>query len=78
MSLGRKMMWMVVGTATSRLVRGATRRALHNHAGRPKLPAKVRRSRDLGMAIALAAGASALMGFGDVLKEQGKDTARAT
>lgn len=78
MSLGRKMMWMVLGTATSKVVRGATRRALHNRAGSPKLPSKVRRSRDLGMAIALAAGASALMAVGDVLKEQGKDTARAT
>ena len=76
-NLRRKMMWMVAATAASKLVRGRTRRALHDDLGRPRLPRRVRRQSGLGTGLALAAGASALRALGDVLKEQGKDAARA-
>lgn len=76
-NLGRKVMWMVAGTVASKLVRSATRRAMHDPYGRPRLPRPVRRRSGMGTGLALAAGASALMAFGDVLKEQGKNAARA-
>ena len=77
-SLGRKLLWMAVGTATSKAVRGATRSALHNRSGSPKLPRTSRRRRGMGTALTWVVGASALMALADVLKEQSKDAARAT
>lgn len=73
--LGKKLMWMAVGTATSRAVRGATRNALHNRAGRPKLPRSVKYRHGMGTALSWVVGASALMAIADVLKEQSKDAA---
>jgi hypothetical protein len=73
--LGKKLMWMAVGTATSRAVRGATRNALHNRAGRHKLPRSVKYRHGMGTALSWVVGASALMAIADVLKEQSKDAA---
>ena len=75
--LGKKLMWMAVGTATSRAVRGATRNALHNRAGQPKLPQAVRYRSGMATALSWVIGASALMAIADVLKEQSKDAAEA-
>ena len=76
-SLGRKVMWMVAASAASKMVRKATRNAMHDPMGRTRLPYPVRRKRGFGTGLALAAGASALMALGDVLKEQGGKAAKA-
>ncbi len=76
-SLSRKLLWMVVGSAASKVVRNRTRKAMHNDYGAPRLPYRVRRRSGLGTAIILAAGTGALMALADVLSEQGKDAARA-
>lgn len=75
-NLSRKIMWALVGTAASRVVRSRTRKAMHTEYGAPRLPRPVRRS-GFGTALALAAGTGALMALADVLNEQGKDAARA-
>lgn len=76
-NLSRKLLWMVVGTAASKIVRNRTRKAMHTEYGAPRLPRPVRRSSGLGTAVLLAAGTGALMALADVLNEQGKDAARA-
>jgi hypothetical protein len=76
-NLGRKVMWMVAASAASRMVRGATRGAMHDGMGRTRLPTTVRRRSGFGTGLAMAAGASALMALGDVLREQGGKAARA-
>ena len=73
--LGKKLLWMAVGSATSKAVRNVTRSALHNRAGRPKLPVSVRRRHGMGTALTWVIGASALMAVADVLREQSKDAA---
>ncbi len=76
-NLSRKILWMGVGTAASKIVRNRTRKAMHNEYGAPRLPRPVRRRSGLGTAVLLAAGTGALMALADVLNEQGKDAARA-
>jgi hypothetical protein len=76
-NLSRKILWAVVGTAASKVVRSRTRKAMHTEYGAPRLPYPVRRRSGLGTAILLAAGTGALMALADVLNEQGKDAARA-
>jgi hypothetical protein len=75
--LGRKVMWTVVGGATAKAVRKATRNALHDEVGKPKLPRPVRRRRGLAPALAFAVGAAALNALADVLWEQARDSASA-
>jgi hypothetical protein len=55
-----------------------TRSALHNRAGRPKLPVSVRRRHGMGTALTWVIGASALMAVADVLREQSKDAAEVS
>ncbi len=76
-NLSRKILWAVIGTAASKVVRSRTRKAMHTEYGAPRLPYRVRRQSGLGTAIVLAAGTGALMALADVLNEQGKDAARA-
>ena len=76
-NLSRKILWALVGTAASKVVRSRTRKAMHTEYGAPRLPSPVRRRSGFGTALALAAGTGALMALADVLNEQGKDAARA-
>lgn len=76
-SLGRKMMWAVVGGAAMKAARGFTRDALHTRQGGARLPRPVRRQRNLQTALLMAVGTGALMAVADVLQEQGKTAARA-
>lgn len=77
MAIGRKLMWMTLGTAASKVVRKKTRNALHNQWGNPRLPHTVRRKRGMGSALAWAVGTGVVMALADVLSEQGKTAARA-
>ncbi|HET7234674.1 MAG TPA: hypothetical protein VFJ16_31970 [Longimicrobium sp.] len=76
-SLGRKMMWALVGGAAMKAARGATRDALHTRQGAARLPRPVRRQRNLQTALLMAVGTGAMMAVADVLQEQGKTAARA-
>ena len=69
-SLTRKVMWGVASGVTSKVVRNATRKAMHTSYGAPRLPNPVRRRSGLGTALLWAAGAGAFLALADVLKEQ--------
>lgn len=72
-----KLLWMVAGTAASKMARKYTRSALHNERGAPRLPRKARRQSGVGMMLGWAIATGAIMALADVLKEQGKDTVQA-
>jgi hypothetical protein len=76
-SLGRKVMWAVLGGAAMKAARGVTRDALHTSYGAARLPRPVRRQRNLQTALLMAVGTGALLAIADVLQEQGKTAARA-
>jgi hypothetical protein len=69
--------WGLVGAGTTMLARAATRRALIDEAGGPRLPHAARRNHSFTMMVALAAVAGALLAVGDVLQKQRKQVARA-
>jgi hypothetical protein len=73
-NIGRNVVYGVLGAATTRFARRATRRAMHTETGSPKLPVAARRRSGLGMALAWAAGAGAVLAIADVLQEQRKHT----
>lgn len=75
--LGGKLIWMLAGTAASKMARKYTRRTLHNRSGAPRLPRKARRQSGVGMMLGWAIATGAIMALADVLKEQGKDTVHA-
>lgn len=75
--LAGKLMWMVAGTAASKMARSYTRSMLHTRGGAPRLPRKARRQNGLGMMLGWAIATGAIMALADVLKEQGKDTVHA-
>jgi hypothetical protein len=75
-SLGRKLMWAVVGGAVTKTARSMTRNALTTPGGAPRLPTPVRRSRNMETALLLALGTGVVLALGDVLSEQTKTTAR--
>jgi hypothetical protein len=69
----------LVGAAVTKLSRTATRRAMHEPSGTPRLPRAARRGKSFGMMLLFAALAGAVLAFGDVLQEQrNRATARAT
>jgi len=76
-SLGRKVMWAVLGGAAMKAARGATRDALHTRYGAARLPHPVRRQRNLQSALLMAVGTGVVMAVADMLQEQGKTAARA-
>jgi len=76
-SLGRKLMWAVIGGAAMKAARGFTRDALHTRYGTTRLPRPVREQRNLETALLMAVGTGALMALADVMQEQGKTAARA-
>jgi hypothetical protein len=69
--------WGLIGAATTKLARTATRKVMHERSGAPRLPRAARRSSGLGMLLLLAAAAGAMLALGDILQEQGKQVARA-
>lgn len=69
-SLARKVMWGVASGLTSKVVRSATRRALHTGYGAPRLPTPARRRSGFGTALMWAAGAGAVLAIADTLKDQ--------
>lgn len=68
--------WGLIGAATTKVSRSATRRAMHNRSGAPRLPRAARRSHNFGMMLLFAAAAGALLALGDILQEQRKQVAR--
>ena len=74
-SIGRKVMWTVMGTAASKAVRRMTRGAMHTSYGAPRLPARARRSSGFAAGLAWVAGAAAAMAIADILREQGRTSA---
>lgn len=75
--LGGKLMWMLAGTAASKMARKYTRKALHNDRGAPRLPRRARRESGLGMMLGWAIATGAIMALADVLSEQGKESVHA-
>jgi hypothetical protein len=67
----------LIGAATTKLARTATRKAMHMRSGAPRLPQAARRNNGLGMMLVLAAAAGAMLAIGDVLLERRKQVARA-
>lgn len=67
----------LIGAATTKLARTATRKAMHRRSGAPRLPDATRRRNGLGMLLVLAAAAGAILALGDVVQEQRKQVARA-
>ncbi|HEY0020046.1 MAG TPA: DUF4235 domain-containing protein [Longimicrobium sp.] len=75
--LGGKLVWMLAGTAASKMARKYTRNALHNERGAPRLPRRARRESGLGMMLGWAIATGAIMALADVLSEQGKESVHA-
>jgi hypothetical protein len=73
--LAGKLMWMVAGTAASKMARGYTRGMLQRRDGAPRLPRKAQRETGIGMMLGWAVLAGALMAFTDVFSQQGKNAA---
>lgn len=76
--IGRKITWGIAGMAASRIARGRTRKALHRDNGAPRLPRSVSRIRGFGTAVLWAAGAGALLGIADTMRDQQKEVADKT
>jgi hypothetical protein len=72
MAKTRTIGWGMVGAATTMLARRATRRAMHEQSGAPRLPHAARRKHTFGMMLMFASLAGALLALGDVLQEQRK------
>jgi hypothetical protein len=74
--LAGRLMWMVAGTAASKMARSWTRGMLRHEDGAPRLPRRARRETGFGMMLGWALLVGALMAFSDVFSEQGKSAAR--
>jgi hypothetical protein len=72
----RDVTWAVAAGLTSRVVRRATRSALHTDEGAPRLPVRARRSRGLGTVLLWAAGTGALLALADVMREGQKQAVK--
>jgi hypothetical protein len=70
MTIGRTVGLGLIGSATTMLVRNATRRAMHTPEGITRLPRAAKRGRGIGTVLVLAAAAGALLALADVLQEQ--------
>lgn len=60
----------MVGAAVTMLARNATRRALHDQHGAPRLPRAARRSNGVTTLLIMAAASGALLALVDVVQEQ--------
>ena len=65
----------MVGSAVTMLARNATRRAMHDETGAPKLPRAARRSDSVTMLLIVAAASGALLALAEVLQEQRRNLA---
>lgn len=74
--LAGSLMWMVAGSAASRMARSYTRGMLRREDGAPRLPRKARRETGFGMMLGWAVLAGAFLAITDVLSEQGKSAAK--
>ena len=74
--LAGKLMWMVAGTAVSKMARSYTRGMLRREDGAPRLPRKARRESGLGMMLGWAVLTGAFLAFTDVFSQQGKNAAQ--
>lgn len=70
MGVGRTVMWGLAGATTSKMARVATRRAMHNSYGDPRLPQRARVRDGLGTALMWAAATGIVLALADVMKEQ--------
>jgi hypothetical protein len=68
----------VVGAAVTMVARKATRRAMHDESGAPKLPRAARRTDSVTMLLIMAAATGALLALVEVLQEQRKYLADTT
>ena len=78
MAIAHTLSWGMAGAATTMLARTATRRALHERSGAPRLPRATRENNSFGMMLLLAAVTGVALALGDVLKEQRKHVAQAS
>ena len=70
MRMGRTVGLGLIGSATTMLVRRATRRAMHTPEGITRLPRATKQNHGIGSVIVLAAAAGAMLALADVLQEQ--------
>lgn len=70
MGVGKKVMWGLMSATTAKVARTATRRAMHNNYGNPRLPVQARQRSGLGTALMWAAAAGVVLAVADVFKEQ--------
>jgi hypothetical protein len=68
----------IVGAAVTMFARTATRRAMHDERGAPKLPRAARRTASATMLPIVAAATGALLALAEVLQEQRKYLADTT
>jgi hypothetical protein len=68
----------MLGAAVTMLARNATRRAMHDRSGLPKLPRATRRSTSVTMLLVVAAASGALLAVSDLLQEQRRHLTDAT
>ena len=73
-SIGKRMMWALAAGLTHKMMRRATRRAMHTRYGAPRLPVAARKTRGVGSGLMWAAGTGAMLALSDVLREQEKRT----
>jgi hypothetical protein len=70
MGVGRTVMWGLMGATTTKVARKATRRAMHDDWGDPRLPERARVRDGLATALMWAAATGIVLAMADVLKEQ--------
>jgi hypothetical protein len=76
MAIAQTFGWGMAGAATTMLARTATRRAMHERSGAPRLPRATRENNSFGMMLLLATVTGIALALGDVLKEQRKHVAQ--
>jgi hypothetical protein len=67
----------IVGAAVTMLARNATRRAMHDSSGRPRLP-RARRPNSVTTLLIVAAASGALLALLDVLPQHRRELGSAT
>jgi len=75
MGLAAALVSGVLGGTTTTVVRSVTWRALHDDAGRPRLPFNTRHRRGLGVVLTWAAVVGVLLAVSDILIEQRRASA---
>jgi hypothetical protein len=67
----------IVGAAVTMLARNATRRAMHDSSGRPRLPQAARRPNSMTALLLVAAASGALLALTDVLHQHRRELSDA-